>query len=338
VARLDFVNARIAARRSRLLRPEALRALLARPSLEARLDGLRAAPLGAPLRALPVPSDAALDAGLAALRAEARREARALAREVEGARARSLLDALLSLDEADAVKAVLRGVLAAAPLERTLAAAPPPAGVPEGALRAAAAATTAAAAVDLLEAAGCALAAPVREALAQRPPPGLAALELAADRAAFARALAAARRPGEDAALLARHLEDRVDARNAATLLLLGGAAPAHDPFLAGGRRFTPERLRALAAAGAEPSREAVARAFPGARAALARPWSAHVALERAVLAPLLREARLRPLSLAVPLAYLAARRAEVRRVAVLLRGAALGLPADELLDLAEGA
>jgi hypothetical protein len=37
-----------------------------------------------------------------------------------------------------------------------------------------------------------------------------------------------------------------------------------------------------------------------------------------------------------VPLAYLAERRAEVRRVALSLRGAQLGLPGDELLSLVE--
>jgi V/A-type H+-transporting ATPase subunit C len=79
-----------------------------------------------------------------------------------------------------------------------------------------------------------------------------------------------------------------------------------------------------------------VARAFDLVVAALARRWAAERALEDAVLRPLLREARRRPLSLAVPLSFLLARRAEVGRVAVVLRGASLGLPADELLDLAE--
>ena len=53
-------------------------------------------------------------------------------------------------------------------------------------------------------------------------------------------------------------------------------------------------------------------------------------------MAPLRREARVRPLSLAVPLAYLAERRAEARIVAITLRGAELGLPAEEILEMAE--
>jgi vacuolar-type H+-ATPase subunit C/Vma6 len=72
------------------------------------------------------------------------------------------------------------------------------------------------------------------------------------------------------------------------------------------------------------------------AEGSLARPWQADRALERAMVAILHQEARRRPLSIAVPLAYLAARREEVRRVALLLRGAALELPGDEILDLAE--
>lgn len=45
------------------------------------------------------------------------------------------------------------------------------------------------------------------------------------------------------------------------------------------------------------------------------------------------REARVHPLSLAVPLASILERQAEVRRIRLVLRGAEFGLSADELLD-----
>ena len=177
-----------------------------------------------------------------------------------------------------------------------------------------------------------------RRARASAAEHGLLPLEIAADRAAFAggeRGLPprAARTPRS----CARHLGDRADARNAATLLALAGAPPAADALVPGGRRSRVRRCGALAAlreAGAV--RAAIAAAFAVPRGRLASPWQAERALERGMVRSLRREARSRPLSLAVPLAYLAVRRAEVRRIALVLRGAALGLPADELLDLVE--
>uniref|UniRef100_UPI001F5677D6 V-type ATPase subunit n=1 Tax=Anaeromyxobacter oryzisoli TaxID=2925408 RepID=UPI001F5677D6 len=90
-------------------------------------------------------------------------------------------------------------------------------------------------------------------------------------------------------------------------------------------------------AAGPQPAaRAAVAEVFPELAAAAAEPWAMERALEAAVLAPLRREARRAPLSLAVPLRYLLERREEVRRIALVLRGAALGLPLETILGLAE--
>lgn len=271
-----------------------------------------------------------------ALRVDLRREALAILAEAEGTRARALLAAFLGLEEAAAVKAVLRGVVQGAPLDLALRAVPILPELPDAALRAAAAASTLEAALAVLAAAGSSLASPVREALPAFAQHGLLPLEIAADRAAFARAGLAARGRTEDAKVLARHLVDRVDARNATTLLALSGTAPAADWYVPGGRRLHADEFRRLAGAPVQAIRAAVAAAFPASAAGLASPWSADRALERALLAPLRREARLRPLSLAVPLAYLLARRAEVRRVALVLRGTALGLPGDEILDLAE--
>lgn len=332
MARLDFANGRIGARRARLLDDPALRELLSRPSTEARLERLRALPIGAALPA-ELGGDP-LAAVEAALRDAVRREALRLVAGAEGAGPRALLDAWLGLDEAVAVKAVLRGVARRAAVEAALAAAPPTAALPDATLRAAAGALTVEEAVSIIADAGSALAGPLRRELPLDPERGLLPLEIAADRAAVDEARRACRGRGEDGAVLRRHLEDRVDVRNAETLLALAGAPPVADAFVPGGRRLPERTFRELAAGGAAAMRSGLERLFPGAGAAT--PWAAERALERALLAPLGREARQRPLSVAVPLAYLSERRAEVRRVAIVLRGAALELPADELLDLAE--
>lgn len=334
MSRLDRLNARLGARRPGLLDGPALRAVLAGASTEARLERLRATAAGAALPAELGAGEVALARAEAALLAARQAEAAWLLGEVEGRRARGLLRAFLGLDEAEAVKAVLRGVTRGAPIDAILAAAPPSPALSSDALRAAAAAPGAEAALDLLVAAGSEIAAAARAALAE----GAAgpAIELAADRAAQARAVAACRGAGEDGRILARHLADRADARNAATLLALSGAAPAEACWLPGGARLDEAALTRLAAGEPEQARRAVAAAFGLAPEALATPWGAEVALERALLAPLRRASRLLPLSLAVPLRHLLERRAEARRAAVVLRAAAVGVSGEELLELVE--
>lgn len=334
MARLDRLNARLGARRPDLLDADALRALLAGATTEARLERLRATPAGAALPADLGAGAAALARAEAALRSARRAEAGWLLGEVEGRRARRLLRAYLGLDEAEAVKAVLRGVAHGAPIDAVVAAAPPSPALPEAALRAAAAAPGAEAALDALAAAGSEVAAAARAALAGGGDPP--AVELAADLAAHARAAAACRRAGEDGRIMARHLAERVDARNAATLLALAGAAPAGPCWLPGGARLDQAALAALAADEPERARRALAAALGVAAEALATPWGADAALERSLLAPLRREARRRPLSVAVPLRHLLERRAGERRAALALRAAALGLPGEELLSLVE--
>jgi len=335
--RLDAVNARIGARRARLLGGAGLRGLLARPSPDAQVAGLRASAAGA---SLPVgPPD--LSAIEAALRRRLREEGEEVVVAAEGRRARARLVAWIGLDEAEAVKAVVRGLLLGASPEEVLASAPVTPCLPAPALRAAAGAASVVEGLATLAASGSAVANAARDAWTpwvghpRGAQGGLVEVELAADRAAFRRAFAAARGPEEDARLLRAHLADRVDARNARTLLL-GGSAPATS-FLAGGRRLSLRDLARLATLDPSAIRDALARAFKIAAAALAHPALAEVTLEAVLLRPLHREARARPLSLAVPLAYLAERRAEVRRVALALRGTALGLPGDELLSLVEG-
>jgi V/A-type H+-transporting ATPase subunit C len=324
MARLDVANARLGARRARIAGPRALRALLAR---------------GAPG-----------DGGEAALREALAAEGEEVLRWVEGARARALLGAWLGLDEATAVKAVLRGVASGEPADRILAAAPPSPGLGRDALRRAAVAGSVEAAALALGAASV-LGAAARDALVvpspaplrgaeevrgRAPPEGLAAIELAVDRAAVARARRACRGRDEDARVMARALAGVADVRNAATLLVLAGAIPAAAPWIPGGVRLPPGRLDAVARGGAAAARAAVAAAWALPPETVASAARAERALEGALVRALSREARLRPLSLAVPLAYLAARREEVRRTALVVRGAAVGLEADELLDLVE--
>ncbi|HET8540298.1 MAG TPA: V-type ATPase subunit [Anaeromyxobacter sp.] len=335
MARLDYANARIGARRAQLLDASALREVLARPSLEARLELLRRLRVGTALPDVPGPDPVA--SAEAALREAWRRDAAGVLADAEGDRARALLGAFLGLDDAAAVKAVLRAVARGLAPDRALAAAPPSPGLGEAALRHAAAASGVEEAIDRLAAAAPDLGAALRRAATAAAAGDLLPLEVAADRAAAARAGAAARGPAEDARILRRHLEDRIDARNAATLLALAGAPPRADAFVPGGRRLPEAEFRRLAGAAAATVRAALGRLVRrGDAAALATPWGADAALERAWIAPLRREARARPLSIAVPLAYLAERRAELRRVGIVLRGAELGLAAGEILDLVE--
>jgi V/A-type H+/Na+-transporting ATPase subunit C len=336
VARLDLVNARVGARRTRLLGPGGLRDLAARPTLEARLALLRTSGWAA---AVPAKGEATgLETLEAGLRQAQRREAGWLLGQVEGAAARHVLAAFLALAEADAVNAVLRGVAGGGALEQTLAAAPPTPGLDEALLRAAAATPSVEAAVEVLAGAGHRFAPALAEALPQRAQLGLAPLELAVERAAAASARAATRWAGEDGRVLRAYLSDRVDVRNAALLLALAGSGrpPAPDGlFLEGGRRLDLPRLVALAGSPLADVLSALAASFAGA-SALATPWGAELALERTVLEVVRREARARPLSVAVPVAYLLERRSEARRIAVLLRGAAFELPAAQVLDLLE--
>jgi V/A-type H+-transporting ATPase subunit C len=336
VARLDFANARIAARRARMLGPGGVRDLLARPTLEARLELLRAGAWGAALSPELARADDPLGAIEVALQGALRGEALRLVGEAEGRRARALLAAFLELEAARSLKAVVRGVAAGAPLDRIVASAAPTPELPSDALRALAAASTVEAVVELLEARHSPLGPALRGALPGRQKRGLLPLEVAVDRAVAWRVLHAARGPHEDARLLRAHVRDRIDARNAETLVALGGAGSGADLFVAGGRRLLEDDFVRLAAAPAAELHAGLDALFPGTAAALARPWTADRALERSLAAPLQRTARRLPLSIAVPIAYLVERRAEARRIALVLRGAALGLPGDEILDLAE--
>jgi V/A-type H+-transporting ATPase subunit C len=336
MSRLDYANARIGARRARLLGAGGIRDLLARPDLAARLELLgRLGLLPAEPGRLPGSPDP-LGAAELRLWAEVRREGLRLLADAEGRRARALLAAFLELEAPRAVRAVLRGIAAGAPLDEIAAMAPPTPELSPERIRELASCAGAEAVAERLAAWRSPLGPALGAALPGRGEGGPIPAEVALDRAAFGRAFQACRAAGEDARILEAHLRDRVDARNAETLLVVAGGPGEPGSFVEGGRRIDRAAFLRMARLPPEALRAELAahlRLEPG---GMETPWGADRALERAVLAPLRREARSRSLSLAVPLAWLAERRAEVRSVAVALRGAELGLRAEEILSLAE--
>lgn len=332
MARLDHVNARIGARRSRLLGADGLRELLVRPSLAARIELLaqRGRIVSGPL---PAEGDGLL-AVERALRSAVREEERRLLDEVEGPGARRLLAAAIALGEAQGLKQILRGIAHGLPADRLAAGAA--LGPGEEGLPALAGAASLDDLVGRLRAQESPFAEPIGAALAERDRAALLPAEVAIDRVAAGRVAAAAVRAGEDGAALLEWLAERVDVRNATTLLALGAATPARDLFVPGGRRISAAAFALLARGGVEARRAAAAALVPCPAEQLLDPAGAERLLERSAARRLTLAARRRPLSLAVPLAWLEARREEVRRIAIVLRGAALGLPGDAILDLVE--
>lgn len=268
---------------------------------------------------------------------------------------RAALAAILDDEDRRSLRALLRGLAGAVPLERRLAAAIPTPRLPEPVLRALAEAPTPAALAALLARHDHPLAAPLLAALAAAPDrpdpastrataiarpaaatgasstlappartadtagaPALLALERALTRAVVARA----RSDRRGGVAMARYLAQLVDADNAGAALALaargGSLAPAAG-FLDGGERLA--RAEFVAAATAPPDRAAalVARAFAGTPVAAAVHARAPDALEDAALAwQLATQVALRradPTSLAAVLVLLLRGRVEARRV-----------------------
>jgi V/A-type H+-transporting ATPase subunit C len=137
--------------------------------------------------------------------------------------------------------------------------------------------------------------------------------------------------------VVARWIRRRVDATNAATLLKLDGAGDPASLFVAGGATLAERRFVELAKLGGATLRDAL-QAELSPRAALpSSPWRLDRWFERRELAALRREARLRPLSIAVALHYVAEVRAEMRLLRLVLAGGESGLGPDELIGLMEG-
>lgn len=335
MARCDFAVGRIGAMRARLLGPPGLRQLLAGADLTARLEMLRRSPYAEAVPGRAGDDQAALvqvERGLLDLE---RRQSLRLLRFIEGSRPRRLFAAFLRLVDAENVKTVLRGLARAAPAEVIRDLTAPSLGLDEAALSRLAAQHEPAGAARVLAELESPLAGAVAAALPGLDRPGgLLRLDVAIDRAALSHALAATRRGGEDGRLLAGVLGDLADARNAVTLLALSGEGDPGELFLRGGAALGEARFLKLARLGAAPLRQALGDLVPPAVPGDA--FRAEHALGNALRRAVRRAARERPLSLAVPLAFALDRRAEVRRVRLVLRGALFGLPADDLLDLVE--
>jgi hypothetical protein len=260
-----------------------------------------------------------------------------------GGRAREALRSILVLEAVGALAVLLRGVARGEEVEQVMARHVDVPELPAHVARAVAAAPNLEGAAAVLGGAGSPLAAVLREALpAARSEPAQLHLEVAMQRAALARARAAALLAGPDRGVLRDALALHADHVNAATLLSVESAAHAQDLHLEGGRlgRGPFARLAALPPA----DRAAPLAAFvtpPGVRprlgsADLARPAAAEQRLAAVRARAMHALARARPLGLAVPLSWLLSVRCELRRVRLVLRGTAFAMPADDLLDLVE--
>jgi vacuolar-type H+-ATPase subunit C/Vma6 len=236
--------------------------------------------------------------------------------ELRGQLARDLarVDALFDGDEtiraaaafadALALKTLLRGLARGAPTARLLALVTPTLELDAAAVKELAAQRDTGGVASLLATWGSRWAAPLLDALGSEAH-DLLAVELALDRAAFARARAAAR------GVLAGVVASLIDLANAMTVARLG--ARAADLLLPGGA-LPARRLPALLPA--------------------VGPFQLDRLVEERLIRALRRAARLEPLSMAVPLLYLAERRAELRRIGLVLEAAALELPAAEVAEL----
>jgi V/A-type H+-transporting ATPase subunit C len=333
MARLDQINARVGARRSRLMGPEGLRELLICPTQAARLELLLHS---GRLPALPGEADGdPLTVVEAMLHAGLRSDEALLLRDVEGARPRRLLSAALGLQDRQALKALLRRTAAGAGSEQPTPIVAVSAASPERLPEEIVGAPSPEALAERLAAARSPFAEPLRAALRERDRLGLLPAEVAIDRIAFSRVAGAVER-GEDGARLQDWLATLADVRNATTLLAMGAATPVLDLFVPGGTRMGADAFSRLAGASLDARRAAVAALVPCPSDRLVEPSSAERLLESSATRRLTLAARRAPLSLAVPLAWIEARREEIHRIALVLRGAALGLPGELILELAE--
>jgi V/A-type H+/Na+-transporting ATPase subunit C len=334
----EYAIARVRGLAGRLLGVRGVLELLAQPSDAARLELLRRSDHG---EALP-PGD--VDAALAAWALRARpplAARRVLALLDDDRRGRTLLAALLGFADVRVVKTILRGVARGTPAARLLEILLPTPELDEAALRELTAQRDVKAVIDTLATWGSPLAPPLAQALPeQRRGHDLLPLELALDRMAFARARAAAALSGGPDGRMARELVgDAVDLANAATLLALAGRGAAPGLWLPGGRALSAERWAELATRPAAEVHAALAtdRALRLADAFLdgrADPVLLERTTARRREQVLRRAARLEPLSLAVPLLYLADLEEEVRDIRLVLLGSSLGMPAEEVSTL----
>lgn len=344
MAGCDYANARVAAMRGRLLGATGIVDLLARPGLTAKLDFLRQTDYGDAVAAHLGRGLDPLRGAERGLRARLMEDLIRVHRFLDGEPVQCLFQAILALEDGWNLKTILRGVARGELAERLFLLLVPTPHLDDPALEELVRQKDAKAIVDLLATWRSPYAVPLAEALpAYRRRRDLVLLEVALDRFLFARALEAARRDGEDGRILQRFLETQIDLTNAGTLLKLAGEAGGHEFFIPGGRTISTKRFRRLSALAAPELGEALAgegrlqlAAGLVTMGAGRDPFTTDQLLHRMLRETIRREARTHPLSLAVPLAFILERQAEVRRIRLVLRATEFSLPADELLDLIE--
>jgi hypothetical protein len=333
----DFLLGRLGAARSRLLGAAGLRDLAARAT-----PGERMAALGPTLWS-PAVRAGSVEEAESALEARARGECSAALADLEP-RVRALVRAFLLPDDARALRGALRAQARALPPERVAMLLDPTPTLDLERLRAIASCPDVAAAAGRLASWGSPLAVALHEAGADvRKPGALAALEAALDGAARDALRRAARGPGADRRALRDLASARADLSAAATLLALAtGGGGAGAPIVGGDRLDPPtvDRLSRLPAAELPAALAAELRDLLGDPArstpALSGPALADHRLGRALVRHARRLARSAPFTVAVPCAWLVEVREELRRVRLVLRATAEGVPPPVLLDLLE--
>jgi V/A-type H+-transporting ATPase subunit C len=317
--------------------------LLAQPDLVARLDYLKTTDYGEAVATHVARESDALRGAEQGLRKRLVDDVLRIDRYLGGERGRSLLQAILAFEDGWSLKTILRGIIRGEPPERIFPLLAPTPRLDDRALRELVGQREVKCVVDLLATWKSPYAPSLIDAFRKyRTHQEAFLLEVALDRFLFAHAVEAARRDGEDGRILLGFLETQIDLANAGTLLKLAGGARG-EFFIPGGRLMGPKRFRRLSALGEPELRAALiqeGRIHLDARLiTMGEHGSAFTVdqmLRQSLEAAMHREAMVHPLSLAVPLAFVLARQAEVRRIRLVLRGAEFGLPADQLLALME--
>ncbi|MGE3842144.1 MAG: V-type ATPase subunit [Vicinamibacterales bacterium] len=346
MGRCDYANARVRAMKGRLLGGSGIAELLAQPGLAARLEYLNASAYGTWIARYQAGEQDLLrgaERGLAACAAD---DIVRIDRFLQGGTAQSVFRAVLALEEGWTLKTLIRSIAHGVPSERILTLIAPTPEFDDSSLRELARQSDVRSLVDLLITWRSPFALPLSTALRRATTDfELFAVEIALDRFLFARALESARRGREDRAWLCAFLERQIDLGNAATLLKRQGVACGEDLFIPGGRLLSLRRFQQFSLLHPRELRIALAkdmslRLDAGLTATVsgADPVRVDQILQKALRDGIREQARINPLSLAVPLSFVLERRAEIQRIRLALRGTEFGLPAQELAALTEGA
>jgi V/A-type H+-transporting ATPase subunit C len=341
----DYANARIRARKGRLLGARGIAELLAKPGLEARLEYLRRTDYGESVAAQLMRDSDPLRGAERGLSARLADDLSRIDRFLRGERARALFRAVLAFEDGWNLKTVLRGVTHGERPEQIFMLLAPTPEFGDPALGEMVRQKDIKGVVDLLTTWRSPYASPLAQAFARyRTDRELFRLDAALDQSLFTRALEAARRDGEDGRILLGLIGTQIDLANIGTLLKRADGGRSDDLFIAGGALVSLDRFRRLSQLAERDLRRALIqfgrlRLDPrlAAMDERADPFAVDRILQRSLREAMQREAGVHPLSLAVPLSFVLERRAEVQRIRLVLRGAEFGLPADELVALTEG-